>query len=182
MPSKVQVPTLNPPMKTHTPGASARFSLPIRDLQTLEGLSRDAFQSARARKRAHALVLLAQGTPMDSVLFRTGLTGKSLEGMMARLKTHGVHGAVFDCPHQSKMRLYDHGVIASEARKLLGSRPPAGSLRWSLEALTVALRKQVPEGGALSREVVRQVLKNKLGIKSIRFVEPYWYQQVRKMA
>jgi len=169
-------------MKTHVPRDCSRLTLPARDLETLEGLSHDGFQSTRARKRAHALLLLAGGTPMDSVLFRTGLTPKSMEGMLARLKSHGVHGAIFDKPHQLKVRLYDHALLAEKARRLLASRPPPGALRWGLEALTEAIRTQLPEGSTLSREIVRQVLKKNLGIKSIRFVEPYWYQQVRKMA
>ena len=169
-------------MKTNIPGEPVKLTLPIRDQQSLEGVCRDGFQSPRARKRAHALLLLAAGTAMESVLFRTGLTSRSMEAMLARMQTHGVHGAVFDRPHQTKARYYDHAVIAREAQRLLADRPPAGHLRWGLEDLTEAIRARLPAGGMLSREVVRQVLKNNLGIKSIRFVEPYWYQQVRKMA
>ncbi|MDB6117050.1 MAG: Transposase [Verrucomicrobiaceae bacterium] len=169
-------------MKTHIPGDRPRLSLPAKDIATLEGLSHDGFQSARARKRAHALLLLASGTPVDSVLFRTGLTLKSLDGMLARMKSHGVHGAIFDRPHQHKVGQYDHALLADKARRVLGSRPPPGTLRWGLEALTEAIRQQLPEGAQLSREIVRQVLKKNLGIKSIRFVEPYWYQQIKKMA
>lgn len=169
-------------MKTHIPSGRSRLNLPARDLATLEGLSHDGFQSARARKRAHALLLLAGGTPIDSVLFRTGLTVKAMENMLDRLKSHGVHGAIFDRPHQHKERLYDHAVLAEKARILLISRPPPGMLRWSLEALTEAIREKLPPNATLSREIVRQVLKKNLGIKSIRFVEPYWYQQVKKFA
>ena len=169
-------------MKTHIPGDRPRLTLAVRDMQTLEALSRDGFQSARARKRAHALLLLAGGTPLDSVLFRTGLTLKSLDAMMERMKSHGVHGAIFDRPHLHKVRFHDHEMLAQKARRILASRPPPGMLRWGLEALTEAIRAQLPDGSHLSREIVRQVLKRNLGIKSIRFVEPYWYQQVKKMA
>lgn len=151
-------------------------------METLEGLSHDGFQSPRARKRAHALLLLAKGTPVDSVLFRTGLTAKSLNSMLERMGSHGIHGAIFDRPHAHKVRGYDHAKLGEEIRRLLASRPPAGMLRWSLEALTTTLRDTFPDAGNLSREVVRGVMKTELGIKSIRFVEPYWYTQTRRMA
>ena len=154
----------------------------MRDRETLEGLSRDGFQSLRARKRAHALLLLAKGVPSESVPFRTGLSRKSLDAMLDRLKTHGVHGAIFDRPHQHKAPLDNYALLADKARRLLASRPPPGSVRWGLEALTKAVRQQLPEGATLNRETMRQVLKKKLGIKSIRFVEPYWLTQVRKRA
>ncbi len=169
-------------MKTHSPGERARPALGARDVETLEGLSHDGFQSPRARKRAHALLLLARGTPVESVLFRTGLTAKSLSSMLERMNSHGIHGAIFDRPHAHKVRAYDHEKLGEEIRRLLASRPPAGMLRWSLEALTMTLRETLPEAKNLSREVVRGVMKSELGIKSIRFVEPYWYLKVRKMA
>ena len=169
-------------MKTTLSSELLPLSLPVRDRESLQALCHDEFQSPRARKRAHALLLLTTGTPVESVLFRTGLREKSLEGMLARLKTHGVHGAVFDRPHQSRQSQMDMSEIAEEARRLLASRPPPGHLRWGLEDLAAALHARLPHRPVLSRELVRQVLKNKLGIRSIRFVEPYWYQQVRKLA
>lgn len=169
-------------MKSELNSKSRRPAISLRDCETLEGLSRDGFQSLRARKRAHALLMLAKGVPAESVPFRTGLTQKSLDAMLERLKSHGVHGAVFDRPHQRKVRLHDYALLASKARKLLASRPPPGTLRWSLEALTEAVREQLPEGATLNREIMRQVLKKQLGIKSIRFVDPYWLMQVKKMA
>ena len=169
-------------MKTPFSGDTPILSLPVRDRQALESLSRDTFQSARARKRAHALLLLAAGTPMESVVFRTGTTLKSMQAMLERLATHGVHGAIFDRPHQSRREHHDPAHVAELARSILGTRPPPGHLRWGLDDLTEALRSRLPEGPVLTRETVRQVLKNELGIKSIRFVEPFWYQQVRKMA
>ena len=161
---------------------SSRPNLSKRDQDTLEGLSRDGFQSLRARKRAHALLLLAKGVPPESVPFRTGLSRKSINAMLERLKTHGVHGAIFDRPHTHNSPLDNHALLADKARKLLASRPPPGSVRWGLEALTEAVRQQLPEGATLNRETMRQVLKKNLGIKSIRFVEPYWLMQVRKRA
>ena len=169
-------------MKTETPPTSSRLALSIRDRETLEGLSHDGFQSLRARKRAHALLLLAQGLPPGSVPFRTGLTRKSLDAMLERLKSHGVHGAVFDRPHHRNAQLHDYALLAEKTRRVLASRPPPGTLRWGLEPLTEAVRALLPPGTTLNREIMRQVLKKKLGIKSIRFVEPYWLMQVRKMA
>ncbi len=169
-------------MKNEPLSNECRPSLSARDLDTLEGLSHDGFQSLRARKRAHALLLLARGTPADSVPFRTGLTQKSINSMLERLRSHGVHGAVFDRPHRRNVQLHDYAALASTARKLLASRPPPGSLRWSLEALTEAVRELLPDEAVVNREIMRQVLKKHLGIKSIRFVDPYWLMQVRKKA
>ncbi len=74
---------------------------------------------------------------------------------------------------------YDSSQIIALLRKLIGSRPPEGSIRWTLTDLAAAVRSQVPGAGRISSEYVRRLMVHQLGIRSVRNIEPYWLQRVR---
>lgn len=154
-----------------------------RELEVLYGIKNDAAQSIRARRRANALILLSAGMPVERVVYRSGMSLRAMEAMTERFVSHGLHGAVFDGPRgKGRSRTYDHDAIADVLRKLIASRPPPGMTRWSLVALTRAVRDTIPEAHGITHETIRKMLCRELGIKSVRFIEPYWLTQVRRSA
>ena len=72
------------------------------------------------------------------------------------------------------------GKITDLLRKTIASRPPPGSIRWSLRHLVEVVQAQVPEAASISKETVRGILIEKLNIPSVRQIDPYWLTQVRR--
>lgn len=154
-----------------------KIELTPQDRQDTEAVMRDRFQSTRARSRAQALLLCADREP-DSVIFGlTGLSAPLLLAMLNRLKSHGLRGALFGV--ESEKRRYDVNAVADELRKTIAMRPPEG-VYWTIQALAEKVRTCVAGAENISGEYVRQVMVRKLGIRSVRHIEPYWLSQARK--
>ncbi len=139
---------------------------------------RDPFQSDRARKRAALLLQIAgQGDDLDTA----ATTGASVDQMIARFKVAGVRGALLGVERKSDKRRYDVEAVARVLRELVVSRPPSG-VYWSVKALADGVVHRLPETSGITEEYVRSILAKKLGIKSVRHIEPYWLQQHKKRA
>jgi hypothetical protein len=106
------------------------------------------------------------------------MSGELLTAMLGRFKKSGIAGAVFGVERDKSKRKYDVQAIEGALRVLVASRPPEG-IYWSIRALVSAVIAQVPEAEGVSCEYVRQIMVKKLGILSVRHIEPFWLRQVR---
>lgn len=159
-----------------------KLHLAPRDLQDVEAVAHDRFQSPRARKRSEALLHLHEMMDVGLVHRRTGVTPAQQQELIERLHTHGVQAAIFGSPRRHEQRRYDTRSIAAVAAECLKRRPPPGSLRWSLVHLTDEVRQKVPGAETITKETLRQIVKQELKIKSIRVIEPFWMQPIRMPA
>lgn len=155
---------------------------PVPDLSAqqradVEAVQRDPFQSARARKRAAALLRLTQDGEVPGVeAATTGLTEEHIAQMLRRLETGGVRGALFGVERHVTRRRYDVEAVARALEKIVRSRPPAG-IYWSVKDLTDAVTREVPGTAGITSEYVRSIMVRKLGIRSVRHIKPFWLQQ-----
>jgi hypothetical protein len=166
--------TAMPPKTLSNTDTSAKPELMLRDRYDLETLTKDRFQSPRARKRAAALLLLVEGLGNDVVCQQTGLLPRYQLEMVQRFMTQGLLAAIFGSERRPEQRRYNIPVIVNLLKELLNVRPPAGYLTWTLIGLTDEVRRAVPGAENITSETVRQVLKNEMGIKSVRNLKPYW--------
>lgn len=150
------------------------------DREDVEAVLNDRFQSPRARKRSKALLLLNEGTESVAVHMRTGLTLKNQEEMLVRHAKHGIHAAIFGSPRRMDQRCYDVKKIKKVISECLASRPPDGTIYWTLEELAAEIHQRVPGGETISRQSVATILRKEMGIRSIRTVEPYWLRRVKE--
>ena len=102
-----------------------------------------------------------------------------LEAMLVRFEKEGLRGAIFGVERHRDKRRYDVNAIADVLMKLTRSRPTAG-IYWSLRALTEAVEQADPGMAGISEESVRMVLVKKLGIRSVRHIEPFWLQKDKR--
>ena len=163
------------------PQKRALVSLTEDDRRDAELVLLDRFQSPRARKRAQALILLGAGGTLEEAGRVSGLSLDMVEGLVDRLKTGQVRGALFGTPRAAVTCRYDQGAIADALRKLVVSRP-VGGLYWTLGSLASEVGKMVPGVGDISHEHLRQIMVRKLGIRSVRHIEPFWKQQLIRKA
>jgi len=107
-------------------------------------------------------------------------TTTELEGndMSVRKQSLSPHSAR-NTPSGRKTK-FPVGKITDLLRKTIASRPPPGSIRWSLRHLVEVVQAQVPEAASISKETVRGILIEKLNIPSVRQIDPYWLTQVRR--
>ncbi len=157
-----------------------RPTLAVRERFDLNTLANDRFQSPRARKRAAALLMLAEGGDTETVHRCTGVAPQAQQEMLSRFAAHGLHAAVFGSPRRSEQRRYNIKATVLVLNDLLASRPPAGALSWSLVTLTDGVRQRVPGAEAITRETVREILKKEMGIASVRYLDPYWLIQLKR--
>ncbi len=157
-----------------------RAQLAPGDRADLAAVMQDRFQSPRARRRAHALILLDDGVSPEVVYQRTSVAIQSQREMVKRMRMHGVSAAIFGSPRAPAQRRYDVAVIAKILRTCLSSRPPVGALHWNLEHLATVVREQAAGAATISKETIRFLLKKELGIESIGKVDPYWLIQLRR--
>jgi hypothetical protein len=143
-------------------------------------LMQDRFQSPRARKRALALILIDQGARPDVVFRRTGVGLESQRELLKRLSLHGFQAAIFGSPRSLSQRRYDVRAIAEVLRDCLRTPPPDGINSWNLVHLTTEVRGKVIGAEGITKETIRTMLRQELGIDSIGHVEPWWRVQIQQ--
>jgi len=151
------------------------------DLQDVVTVVHDRFQSPRARKRATALQVLSQGGNTLEAQRASGLNAEMIEALLERFQKEGVKGALFGLQRAASACRYDQDAIV-EALKILVVSRPVGGLYWTLGSLASEVGKMVPGGGEISHEHLRQIMVRRLGIRSVRHIEPFWKQQLARKA
>lgn len=125
--------------------------------------------------------LLGQGGTLLDAQQESGLNAEMLEAMIDRFRKEGVKGALFGLQRAASTCRYDQDAIV-EALKILVVSRPVGGLYWTLGSLASEVGKMVPGGGDISHEHLRQIMVRRLGIRSVRHIEPYWKQQLARRA
>jgi hypothetical protein len=149
------------------------------DRQTLELVTQKASASEVERSRAHALLLMNDHVDAEIIKNRTGVTLAVQRSILRRFHLHGLSSVLVRSarkPHSSK---YPTALVLERLRETLKSRPPEGSTKWDLRKLTAVVRDGVSGAEHISAETIRVLLRNELGIKSIRQLEPFWLVQVK---
>lgn len=159
-----------------------RLRLAPGDRRDIEAVADDRFQSPRARRRCQALLLLQNGIEPALVHRSTSVTVAQQQQMLERLSVHGVQAAVFGAPRRHDQKRYDAKQISAVVADCLKRRPPPGSLSWNLVHLCGEVRLKVSGAEDISKERLRQIIKQELKISSIRRVDPFWLQQIRHSA
>lgn len=158
-------------MFVHTSAPS--LHLTPQDRGDVETVARDRFQSERARRRARSLLSLAGGHLPEEV------PPAMIESLLKRYRQGGVQAALFGTERRVEKRVYDVNAVADVLRELVTSRPPAG-VHWSLKALHASVESRLPDAAGISQDWVRTILVKRLGIRSVRHIEPYWLQRVKQ--
>ncbi|MBL9145036.1 MAG: helix-turn-helix domain-containing protein [Verrucomicrobiaceae bacterium] len=125
---------------------------------------------------------MSQGRSLLEAQQASGLNAEMLRALLDRFRKEGVKGALFGLHRAPSACRYDQDAIVEALKILVVSRPVSG-LYWTLRSLADEIGKMVPGGGDISHEHLRQIMLKRLGIRSIRHIEPYWKQQLaRKVA
>lgn len=151
------------------------------DLKDIEAVLQDRFQSPRARKRACALQVLGGGGTNHEASKASGLTNDMVEAMISRFQKEGLKGALFGVHRTPSTCRYDQDAIVEALKSLVVSRP-VGGLYWTLGTLAAEVGKMVPGGGDISHEHLRQIMLKRLGIRSVRHIEPFWKLELARKA
>ena len=157
------------------------LTLTSQDWDHISRLAADLSIPSSRRARAHTLLLMRDRVEDTFIENRTGIPPTAQRALLRTLRTSGLDQAISGTQRKARSSKFPIALLVKTLRTILESRPPEGSTRWDLRKLTLALREQVPAAETISTESVRTLLREQLGITSIRQVDPFWLLQLKRM-
>ncbi|QNE42215.1 helix-turn-helix domain-containing protein (plasmid) [Hymenobacter sp. NBH84] len=133
------------------------FRLPAADQSALEQFTRTGRRTARAVRRAQALLALATGIGQQAAGKAAGLSRQTVSQLRSRYEQAGWQAALTEAPRRGTPARFD-GPQRAAVTALACTPAPTGHSRWTLRLLAdKAVELQLVD--SISHETVSQVLK-----------------------
>lgn len=135
----------------------ARISIPLEDIEYLEGFVNKGRKSARELNRARILLLIHDGKTEMEIKETLHISRATVSNVKKRYREEGLESALSEKPRSGQPRKYSDKQEA-EIIAMACTDPPRGRKRWTIRLLTERMQRR-KEFDTLNRETVRLVLK-----------------------